>query len=130
MIDSIIPETHMTGAKDEHLPYPNNIQQPPLSKLDCAQTDEEKIRASKYPYRRIVGQLMYGMVHTMVCIMDALNALSRYENNPGDHHIAFLNRFLHHDKYCIERQTEPPRSHPGSVEHRNDDTPHAVTLPV
>ena len=59
----------MTGAKDEHLPYPNDIQQPPLSKLDCAQTDEEKIRASKYPYRRVVGQLMYGMVHTMVSCM-------------------------------------------------------------
>jgi hypothetical protein len=40
MIDSIIAEANMTGAKDEHLPYPNDIQQPPLSKLDCAQTDE------------------------------------------------------------------------------------------
>ena len=32
----------------------------------------------KYPYRRVVGQLMYGMVHTMIGIMYALNVLSRY----------------------------------------------------
>jgi hypothetical protein len=60
MIDSIIAEANMTGAKDEHLPYPNEIQQP--------QTDEDKIRSSKSLYCRVVGQLMYGMVHTMVCM--------------------------------------------------------------
>jgi hypothetical protein len=69
IIESIIDEAGMTGAKDEHLPYPNDIKEPlPLSKLDCAQTDEEKIRTSRYPYRRVVGQLMCSMVHTMVCI--------------------------------------------------------------
>ena len=31
MIVSIIAEANMTGAKEEHLPYPNDIQQPPLS---------------------------------------------------------------------------------------------------
>jgi hypothetical protein len=46
MIDSIIAEANMTGATEEHHPYPNGIQQPPLSKLDCAQTDEDKTRSS------------------------------------------------------------------------------------
>ena len=32
---------------------------------------------------------MYGMVHTMVAIMYALNVLSRYGNNPGPRHIEF-----------------------------------------
>jgi hypothetical protein len=91
MIETIIEEAGINGTKDEHLPYPNSTQQPkPLSKLDCAQTDEEKIKSSRYPYRRVVGQLMYGMVHTMVCIMYALNVLSRYGNNPGDRHFYFL----------------------------------------
>jgi hypothetical protein len=112
MIDSIIAEANMTGAKDEHLPYPNDIQQPPLSKLDYAQTDEEKIRASKYPYRRVVGQLMYGMAHTMVCIMYALNVLSRYGNNPGDRHIAFLKHLLHYVKYS-KKDRLMFKSHPG-----------------
>ena len=47
MIDSIITEANIGGTKDEHLPYPNDIQQPlALSKKDCAQTDDDKIRCS------------------------------------------------------------------------------------
>jgi hypothetical protein len=37
--------------------------------------DEQKIKCFKYPYRKVVGQLMYGMVHTMVTIMYALNTI-------------------------------------------------------
>ena len=40
---------------------------------------------------------MYGMVHTMIVIMYALNVLSRYGNNPGPRHIEFLKHLL---KYC------------------------------
>ena len=40
---------------------------------------------------------MYGMVHTMIGIMYALNVLSRYGNNPGLRHIEFLEHLL---KYC------------------------------
>ena len=53
-----------------------------LSKMDCPTTPEEKLKCSKYPYRKVVGQLMYGMVRTRVTIMYALNILSRYGNNP------------------------------------------------
>ena len=55
MIDTIIEEAGISGAKDEHLPYPNTTQQPePLSKLHCAKANEEKIKSSRYPYRRVV----------------------------------------------------------------------------
>ena len=37
-----------------------------LSKMDCPTTPEETLKCSKYPYRKVVGQLMYGMVHTIV----------------------------------------------------------------
>ena len=94
MITEIIKEANLTGAKDERLPYP--LDNAALSKLDSA-TEEQKKECSKYPYRRIVGQLMYGMVHTMIGIMYALNVLSRYGNNPGPRHIEFLNiRFKFH----------------------------------
>jgi hypothetical protein len=43
--------------------------------------------------------LMYGMVHTMVSILYALNVLSRYGNNPGERHIAFLKHHLRYVKY-------------------------------
>ena len=94
MITEIIKEANLTGAKDERLPYP--LDNAALSKLDSA-TEEQKKECSKYPYRRVVGQLMYGMVHTMIGIMYALNVLSRYGNNPGPRHIEFLKHLL---KYC------------------------------
>ena len=37
---------------------------------------------------------MYGMVHTLITIMYALNILSRYGNNPGPRHIESL-KYLH-----------------------------------
>ena len=58
-----------------------------MSKLDNA-TEKNYAECQKFPYRRIVGQLMYGMVHTLVTI--ALMVLSNYENNPGPRHIEFL----------------------------------------
>ena len=40
---------------------------------------------------------MYGMVHTLITTMYALNILSRYGNNSGPRHIEFLKHLL---KYC------------------------------
>ena len=78
MISEIVKEVNPTGVKVEKLPYP--IGNLPLSKRDCAM-DEQKTECTKCPYRRVVGQLMYGMVHTLITIMYALNILSRYGNN-------------------------------------------------
>ena len=91
MITEIIKEAKLTGAKDERLPYP--IDNDPISKADSA-TEEQKFDCFKYIYRRVVGQLMYGMVHTMIGIMYALNVLSRNGNNPGPRHIEFLKHLL------------------------------------
>ena len=99
MIDLIVNEANISGAKDEHLPYPTDAQQPALSRLDCPTNDTDRAVSQKYPYRRVVGQLMYGMVHTMVCIVYALNILSRYGNNPGPRHILFLKHLLRYVKY-------------------------------
>ena len=97
MITSIVAEANIAGAKDEKLPFP--IHGNALSKLDCPVTPEQKLKCSKYPYRKVVGQLMYGMVHTMVTIMYALNILSRYGTNPGPRHIEFLQHLLRYAKY-------------------------------
>ncbi len=97
MIEEITKEMNLTGAKGEQLPYP--VDGPALSKADNA-TEDQKAECGKYPYRRIVGQLMYGMVHTMVCIVYALNVLSRYCNNPGPRHIQFLKHLLKYVKHA------------------------------
>ena len=83
-----------------HLPYPTGDQETPLSKLDNASSPEERTQCSKYPYRRVVGQLMYGMVHTMIGILYALNVLSRYGNNPGPRHFKFPKHLLQYVKYA------------------------------
>jgi Reverse transcriptase (RNA-dependent DNA polymerase) len=93
MIDDIMNEAHMKNEKDEKLPYPNPTMGPALSKLDNA-TDENAEDCRKFPYRRVIGQLMYGMVHTLVTIMYPLNVLSRYGNNPGPRHIQFAKHLL------------------------------------
>jgi hypothetical protein len=93
MIDDIMNEAHMKNEKDEKLPYPNPTMGPALSKLDNA-TDDNAEDCRKFPYRRVIGQLMYGMVHTLVTIMYPLNVLSRYGNNPGPRHIQFAKHLL------------------------------------
>ena len=97
MIDNIIKEASMTRAKDEHLPYPADAQQPPLSKMDCASTPEEHESSTKYPYIRVVR--MYSMVHTMVAILYALNVLYRYDYSPDLRHILFLKHLLLYVKH-------------------------------
>jgi hypothetical protein len=97
MVEEITKEMNLTGARDEHLPYPTDGLS--LSKLDNS-TEDNKAECDRFPYRRVVGQLMYGMVHTMVCIMYALNVLSRYCNSPGPRHIAHLLHLLKYVKYA------------------------------
>ena len=108
MITEIIKEAKLTGAKNERPPYP--IGNDPISKADSA-TEEQKFECSKYPYHRVVGQLMYGMVHTIIGIMYALNVLSRYGNNPGPRHIEFLKHLL---KYC--KYSKMFHTHDGSTD--------------
>ena len=91
MIDDILSDHQMKNANDEKLPYPLDGEK--LSKLDNA-TDKNIEECKRFPYRRIVGQLMYGMVHTLVTISYALNVLSRYGNNPGPRHIKFAKHLL------------------------------------
>ena len=77
MIEDIITVAQMKNARDEDLPYPLHGEK--LSKNDNA-TAENEAECKKFPYGRIIGQLMYGMVHTLVTISYALNVLSRYGN--------------------------------------------------
>ena len=119
MIESIIKEANVSGCRDEHLPYP--LTGPNLSKQDNA-TDEERAKCQKYPYRRVVGQLMYCMVHTLVTIMFALNVLSRYGNDPGPRHIQFLTHLLRYLKYAkkdrlIFKTYTGPRDHESYTAH-------------
>ena len=86
----------MKNTKEETLPYP--LDKLSLSKADNT-TPLQLADCKKFPYRRIIGQLMYGMVHTLMTIMYALNVLSRYGNNPGPRHIEFAKHLLRYVNY-------------------------------
>ena len=96
MIEEILEGNGMKNTKEESLPYP--LDKLSLSRKDNA-TPLELKECKKFPYRRVVGQLMYTMVHTLVTIMYALNVLSRYGNNPGPRHIEFAKHLLRYVKY-------------------------------
>ena len=81
----------MKNTKHEAPPYP--LDKLSLSRADNA-TPQQLAECKKFPYRRIVGQLMYGMVRTIMTIMYAINVLSRYGNNPGPRHIEFAKHLL------------------------------------
>jgi hypothetical protein len=51
MAEEITKEMNLTGARDEHLPYP--LDGPNLSKQDNS-TEDNKAECDKFPYRRIV----------------------------------------------------------------------------
>ena len=65
IINEILKEAHMLNEKDGRLQYPNPKKEKRVSREDNATEINEK-ESKKYPYRRVIGQLMYGMVHTMV----------------------------------------------------------------
>ena len=87
-IDLIINEANISDAR------PIDAQQTALSNLDCPTNDADTAICQKYPYRRVVGQLMYDMVHTMGYILYALNILSIYGINPGPRHILYIKYLL------------------------------------
>ena len=62
-------------------------------------TVQQKIRKQNVQSTHIAYQLMYGMVHTMVTIMYALNILSQYGINPGPRHIVFLKYLVRYAKH-------------------------------
>ena len=96
MIEGILEGEGMTNSKEESLPYP--LDKLSLSRKDNAKPLEVK-ECKKFPYRRVVGQLMYTMVHTLVPIMYTLNVLSHYGNNPGPRHVEFAKHLLRYVKY-------------------------------
>ena len=111
-IDEIMAEAQMKNAKDARLPYP--LKGESLSKLDNA-TENNYDECQKFPYRRIVGHLMYGMVHTLVTIAYALNVLSRYGNNPGPRHIDFAKHLLRYVR-TIKRDRLKFETHNGPTD--------------
>ena len=72
----------------------------PLTKEQCPTTDKEKSEMMKYPYREVVGSLMYLSVGTRPDISFAVSELSKFLANPGLAHWNAAVRVLRYLKGC------------------------------
>lgn len=58
----------------------------PLSKSDCPSNDSDKLDDERYPYRKLIGSLMFVYCWGRPDIGVALSICARYQDNPGKRH--------------------------------------------
>ena len=71
-----------------------------LTVKDSPLDDLGKSRMEQYPYRQVVGKLMYLAVCTRPDICQAVSELSRFNNNPGKKHWESAMRVLRYLCRC------------------------------
>jgi hypothetical protein len=87
-IDDIMKRFGLEKAHTEPIPMVHGLK---LSKSMSPKTPEEAAKAAKFPYREIVGSLMYLMISTRPDISYAVGQLAMYLNCHGpEHHAAAL----------------------------------------
>jgi Reverse transcriptase (RNA-dependent DNA polymerase) len=69
-----------------------------LSETQCPSTDEEKQRMAQFPYRQVVGKLLYLSIATRPDISYAVGVLCRFLKNPGKEHWAAVKHLLRYVK--------------------------------
>ena len=82
-IQQVLTRFKMEDCNTEKTPLATGVQ---LSKSDAPQTEEEKGEMLSYPYRSLVGSLMYLMLCTRPDIAYALGVLARFGANHGMAH--------------------------------------------
>ena len=94
LISSVISQVQLLDAS----PVP--VPMDPYSKLsisDCPADAAQKLAMTQFPYRSVIGSLLYLSLCTRPDISSAVNILSRYVSNPGMLHwqaVKFLVRYL------------------------------------
>ena len=99
-IEKLLAEVDMTGVTENRLPYPTTQEQPEtLSKKDNLAnlshvSAADMLECKTFPYRKVIGSLLYIYLHTMPQIMFHLNLLSRFSNDPGPRHIMWIKHLV------------------------------------
>ena len=87
-IDDVLRRFGLLNAHSEPTPMIQGIK---LSKSMCVKTEEQMLKAQQFPYREIVGSVMYLMISTRPDISYAVGQLAMYMNDHGpQHHAAAL----------------------------------------
>ena len=85
----------MLDCKPASTPLEPNVK---LTLKDSPVDDNAKARMEQFPYRQVVGKLMYLAVCTRSDICQAVNELSCFNNNPGKTHWEGAQRVLRYLK--------------------------------
>ena len=94
-IIEILKQFDMLDCKPASTPLEPNVK---LTLKDCPVDDNAKARMEQFPYRQVVGKLMYLAVCTRPDICQAVSELSRFNNNPGKTHWEGAQRVLRYLK--------------------------------
>lgn len=83
LIDSVVSQFRQENAHPASTPLTAGSK---LRKSDCPMTEEGRADMAKYPYRQLVGSLMYIAIGTRPDISQAVRSLSQFLDNPGRRH--------------------------------------------
>ena len=90
-IDKVLKQFSMQDSKRGYLPMSHGIT---LSKSQCSNTKDERVRMSKIPYASAIGSIMYAMLCTRPDVSYALRITSRYKSDPGESHWTAVKNIL------------------------------------
>ena len=94
-VKDMLVRYQMVDCKPANTPLEPNVK---MSEEDCPSSDLEKEEMAEFPYRSVVGSLMYLAVCTRPDICQAVSELSRFNNNPGRVHWEGAKRVLRYLK--------------------------------
>ena len=91
-IGDMLAKFGLSDASTARCRTPANSTQRVPSADDCPKSDADKLDQNRYPFRALLGSLMYIGCWCRPDIMTALSIVARYQSCPGKRHW----QFLHH----------------------------------
>ncbi|GBL78726.1 Retrovirus-related Pol polyprotein from transposon TNT 1-94 [Araneus ventricosus] len=90
-IENVLEKFNMQDTKTVKTPLDPSVK---LTKEMCPKTEAEKAEMSLYPYRSLIGSLMYLAICTRPDICHTVSYLSQFNENPGMPHWTAAKRVL------------------------------------
>jgi hypothetical protein len=113
-IDSVIKEFLNIDPSSPFNPVSTPmLENQRLSRLHCPQTDEERSAMAKFPYKAVVGKLLWLAIATRPDIAYAVSVLCRFLADPGKAHWAAVKHLLRYlrgtrDLKLVYSQSQTP----------------------
>jgi hypothetical protein len=94
----ILARVEMEECNVANTPCPTTFM---LSKADLAQTEEERLAVAEFPYRSVVGMLMFLMICTRPDMAYAVSCAAMYSHDPGRRCVTYVKHILRYLKRTL-----------------------------